>query len=119
MHADREGANNLLRTAAASLVEAFQIARSTRAGKGAVPHAGLMEFFKQAFDRNADPCLEGRVGRIMEYLDSKKQSKAAADCPPWADVSLEALPASTSSRDVVGEHLRVFINECTWRWSKD
>jgi hypothetical protein len=80
----------------------------------------MIEFFKGAFDRTADPCLEGRVGRLMEYLEAKR----AADCeasgiPPWEDVSLKPLKPGAAIRDVVGEHLRVFMGECTWTWSRN
>lgn len=108
MHADREGANNLLRTAPASLIEAHAVGK---AGKG-----GLRVFFREAFDRKADPCLEGRVGRIMEYLDAKRQAGSSVKAPPWQDVSLNKLLPEATQQDIIGEHLRVFVNECTWRW---
>lgn len=108
MHADREGANNLLRTAPASLIEAYAVGR---AGKG-----GLRAFFREGFDRKADPCLEGRVGRIMEYLDAKRQAGSSVKAPPWQDVSLNKLAAGATQQEIIGEHLRVFVNECTWRW---
>lgn len=111
MHGNRDGANALLRNAPASLLEAFQTAK-TRKG-------GLLEFFKGAFDRSADPCLEGRTGRIMEYLEGTRKGDLGGAGPPWEDVSLRPLPEGTPPRDVTGEHLRVFMNECTWRWATD
>jgi hypothetical protein len=111
MHGDRDGANGLLRTAAASLVEAFQLAKSSKRDP-------MKEFFRNAFDRTADPCLEGRVGRIMEFLELR-QGRGKEDAAPWADVSLQPLARSATSKDLVGEHLRVFVNECTWQWSKE
>lgn len=108
MHASREGSNHTLRTAPACLLEAFQVAQKTRSMK---------KFFKDAFDRKADPCLEGRVDRLMKFIESRG---AALDpgMPPWEDVSLKALPQDSSPQDIVGEHLRVFVAECTWVWSR-
>merc|ERR1719401_1940284 len=79
----------------------------------------MRRFFKEAFDRTADPCLEGRVGRLMEYLDARRQEADAslACAPPWDDVSLRPLNSEAGARDVVGEHLRVFVNECTRKWA--
>lgn len=113
MHGDRDGANALVRMAPATLVEAFGIAK-TRGDAG-------LDFFRTAFDRQADPCLEGRTDRLMAYIEARKPSESAgagAGAPPWEDVSLRSLPPRTSAQDVIGEHLRVFINECTWTWSK-
>merc|ERR1719203_1133006 len=110
MHADREGANHLLRSAPACMVEAFSIARRER--------NGIAGFFREAFDRNADPCLEGRAGRIMEYLQARSQVLAAGAGPSWEDLSLHPLPADAAPQVIVGEHLRVFVNECTWRWAR-
>lgn len=109
MHGNREGANNVLRTAPATLLEAFQIAKTKR--------NGMREFFKDAFDRTADPCLEGRIGRLMEYLEAQGTC-GSSGIPPWEDVSLRTLPPGTPVRDVVGEHLRVFLGECVWAWSQ-
>lgn len=111
MHADRQGSTHLLRTAPASLVEAFAVAKRD--------DAELRRFFKDAFDRNADPCLEGRAGRIMDYLNSQSQVNGAARSPPWEDVALQQLPVDASPQDLVGEHLRVFVSECTWRWAQE
>jgi len=110
-HADRQGTIHLLRTAPACLVEAFSHAKRN--------DTELRRFFKDAFDRHADPCLEGRVGRIMEYLNSTSQVHGAAQTPPWEDVSLRQLPPDASPQDFVGEHLRVFVSECTWRWAQE
>eukprot|EP00927_Polykrikos_kofoidii_P070707 TRINITY_DN67107_c0_g1_i1.p1 TRINITY_DN67107_c0_g1~~TRINITY_DN67107_c0_g1_i1.p1 ORF type:complete len:535 (-),score=75.07 TRINITY_DN67107_c0_g1_i1:320-1924(-) len=114
MHAERQGANHVLMTAPACLVEAFQLNK----------HWNLdsMTFFKGAFDRLADPCLEGRVGRLMaftECLVAKFDSSYNSLGPPWDDVSLRPLPAESSPLERTGEHLRVFIAECTWRWSQN
>lgn len=114
MHGDREGANFLLRSAPGVLIEAFTIAKG-------LPGRTVLDFFKKAFDRRADPCLEGRTGRLLEYIE---ESRAAADpsslsLPPWEDVSLKSLPKGSSLREVVGDHLRVFMNECTWTFSKE
>mmetsp|Transcript_90714 Transcript_90714/g.142435 ORF Transcript_90714/g.142435 Transcript_90714/m.142435 type:complete len:426 (+) Transcript_90714:56-1333(+) len=112
MHGDREGAKNLVRSAPASLLEAFAIAKTRR--------SGLTEFFRGAFDRTADPCLEGRLGRLMEYLEAKRSADCeATGIPPWEDVSLKPLKPDAAVRDVVGEHLRVFMGECTWTWSRN
>lgn len=111
MHAERDGSNHLLRTSPASLIEAFQLSKAD-------PGGPLM-FFKTAFDRTADPCLEGRMGRVMEYIESRRRAAdpAASCAPPWEDVTLRVLPEGSPVREVIGEHLRVFVAECTWRWA--
>lgn len=108
MHASRDGSNHTLRTAPACLLEAFQIAQKTQSMK---------KFFKEAFDRKADPCLEGRVDRLMKFIESRG-SHLDPGMPHWEDVSLKALPQSSSPQEIVGEHLRVFVAECTWAWSR-
>jgi len=111
MHGERPGANALLRTGGPCLIEAFALAKTRK--------NGMVEFFKGAFDRKADPCLEGRTARILEYLESKGgKDLGSATTPPWEDVSLRPLPPSATPQDIVGEHLRVFVSECTWRWSR-
>ncbi|CAK0813143.1 unnamed protein product [Prorocentrum cordatum] len=108
MHGDRPGANGVLRSAGPSLVRAFQVSRTTR--------GGALEFFKVAFDREADPCLEGRVSRLLDYLE-KHESAASPSAAPWEDVSLRPLAASATPTDIVGEHLRVFMGERTYEWA--
>mmetsp|Transcript_38661 Transcript_38661/g.106500 ORF Transcript_38661/g.106500 Transcript_38661/m.106500 type:complete len:410 (-) Transcript_38661:174-1403(-) len=111
MHGDRAGADHLLRSAPTTLLEAFAVARARR--------NGVREFFAEAFDRSADPCLEGRTSRLLTYLEARRQTSGdTSGVPPWEDVSLRALPPDASARDVVGEHLRVFVGECTWSWSR-
>lgn len=113
MHGDRPGAQALLRSAPSTLLEAFRLSRQIKRG-------GTLSFFKGAFDRTADPCLEGRVGRILEFLEKNRgKTLTSAGQAPWEDVSLAPLPASTPPDGVVGEHLRVFVNECTWRWAEE
>mmetsp|Transcript_128391 Transcript_128391/g.256451 ORF Transcript_128391/g.256451 Transcript_128391/m.256451 type:complete len:514 (+) Transcript_128391:121-1662(+) len=113
MHAEREGANHVLRQAPACLVEAYQLARA-EAG-------GTLTFYKSAFDRTADPCLEGRFGRLIEYIERRRASSDPKACrgPSWEDVTLKTLPQDVSAQEVVGEHLRVFIAECTWQWAQE
>lgn len=108
MHGDRPGANGVLRSAGPSLVGAFQVSRTTR--------GGTLEFFQAAFDREADPCLEGRVSRLLNYLE-KYSSTASPSVAPWEDVSLRPLAESATPTDIVGEHLRVFMGECTYEWA--
>ena len=79
----------------------------------------VKEFFSEAFDRSADPCLEGRIARVMEYLEKRGKGVTHGHTPPWEDVSLRALGPEAEVNDIVGDHLRVFLNECTWRWSID
>lgn len=112
MHAERDGANHVLRQAPASLVEAYQLARAET--------GGTLTFYKSAFDRTADPCLEGRFGRIMDYIERRRASLDPKACrgPSWEDVSLKTLPEDAPAQEVVGEHLRVFIAECTWQWAQ-
>jgi len=82
---------------------------------------GPGRFFREAFDRKADPCLEGRVGRLLEYLDSEQYKGNGVEVPPWDDMSLRPEVLSDPGvlpEAIVGEHLRVFVNECTWTWSR-
>jgi len=114
MHADREGAAHLLRSAGANLLQAFVAARKDK--------AGTTGFFREAFDRSADPCLEGRANRVLEYLQSRSQVPGAAlgaigTQPPPGDLAVELPAEGASPKAVVGEYLRVFVNECTWRWA--
>jgi len=111
MHGERDGANALLRNAPNYLIEAFEVSKATRNGP--------LEFFKTAFDRTADPCLEGRTGRILEYLEKHRKGNTPVQTAPWEEVSLRPLPRTAQPRDVIAEHLRVFVNECTWRWSRE
>eukprot|EP00929_Paragymnodinium_shiwhaense_P013001 TRINITY_DN120869_c0_g1_i1.p1 TRINITY_DN120869_c0_g1~~TRINITY_DN120869_c0_g1_i1.p1 ORF type:complete len:503 (-),score=87.20 TRINITY_DN120869_c0_g1_i1:462-1970(-) len=120
MHAERSGASHLLRTAPAALVEAFQLA-THGAESAEAKHRRASAFFREAFDRTADPCLEGRVARLLEFIEKSASQrdacKGSATLPPWEDVSLRALPLKAEPMDIVGEHLRVFMAECTWNWS--
>lgn len=111
MHADRQGTEHLLRTAPAVLVEAFHMSKKDPAGP--------LGFFRNAFDRNADPCLEGRTGRMLAYLEPRRGGRRSDAVPPWEDVTLRQLPEGTSSLDLLGEHLRVFLAERTWSWSRE
>jgi len=112
MHANREGSNHVLRTAPACLIDCFQASKEDPRGS--------LNLFKKGFDRTGDPCLEGRTKLLMEYLESERPAsdESSAGMPPWEDVSLQVLPKGSVPRDVVAEHLRVFIAECTWRWSR-
>jgi len=113
MHGDRSGAQATLRQAPGTLISAFAVARGRR--------GGICQFFREAFDRTADPCLEGRVSRMMTYLEMRGGQKglASAGAPPWEDVSLQNLGDKATPEDVVGDHLRVFMAECTWAWSRE
>jgi hypothetical protein len=113
MHGDRSGAQATLRQAPGTLISAFAVARAR--------NHGIRQFFKEAFDRTADPCLEGRVSRLMMYLEMRGGQKglAAVDAPPWEDVSLQSLGDKATPEEVVGDHLRVFMAECTWAWSRE
>lgn len=110
MHADREGANHVLRSAAGTMLQAFEVAK-----RDAV---GVEGFFREAFDRTADPCLEGRAGRLLEYLQSRSQVPGAVrGRPPPGDLAVELPGAGAEPEAVVGEYLRVFVNDCTWRYA--
>lgn len=111
MHGDREGAVAMLKSAPQSLLEAFRLSK--------VSKKGSLGFFQDAFDKTADPCLEGRVSRLLEYIEKEGSAASGrAGVPPWEDVSLRPLADDASPVDVVGEHLRVFVNECTWGWAR-
>ncbi|CAJ1357777.1 unnamed protein product [Effrenium voratum] len=99
MHADRPGSEHLLRTAPDLLLQAFALAKQDPDGP--------LVFFNQAFDRMSDPCLEGRVGRLAEYMSRRVKGAQAAE-----DFFIQQNP-SASVEAVVGEFLRVFGNECT------
>eukprot|EP00438_Fugacium_kawagutii_P009436 Skav202047 [mRNA] locus=scaffold1138:382123:397889:- [translate_table: standard] len=109
MHGDREGSNALLRSAPGAMLEAYQAAKAS---------GTMMQFFRKAFDRpcQADPCLEGRTSRLMQFAEQQRVS--GGSMPPWEDISVQRLAADASVKDVAGEHLRVFCNECTWQWAK-
>ncbi|CAK9008806.1 Hypothetical protein SCF082_LOCUS10025 [Durusdinium trenchii] len=107
MHGDREGSNALLRSAPGAMLEAYQSAKAS---------GSILDFFRKAFDRQADPCLEGRTSRLMHFAEQRRV--AGGTMAPWEDVSLQPLPEDAAVKDVAGEHLRVFCNECTWLWAK-
>jgi len=116
MHGDRQGANSVLESAPLCLLKAFKAAQDET---GAV----TADFFREAFDRQADPCLEGRVGRLMQYLQ-KKSKELSEGSLPSEDFAIE-LPttsptgAHAQTRDaLVGEYLRVFTNSCVLRWAQ-
>jgi len=113
MHGDRDGAAVVLRSAPPILIEGFELAKASIA-KGAV------DFFSNGFDRNADPCLEGRLGRLMAYVEAHRTAEGGSHQvgPPWEDVSLQHVDATSSPLDFVAEHVRVFMAECTWRWCR-
>lgn len=112
MHGDRAGANAVVRSAPEALLEAFGIARRK---------SMLETFFTgQAFDRTADPCLEGRLGRMYAFLELHGSTEVASDAePPPGDVVLELQPAGSPVEKVVGEYLRVFRNTCIYKWAQD
>lgn len=99
MHADRPGAAVALREGPEVLLAAFGTAKS--AGQ-------LQRFFAQAFDRHRDPCLEGRVALLMEFL---------------ADLTISA-PRSTCTESKgtvefrVGSLLTAFREQCFSRFTE-
>mmetsp|Transcript_93241 Transcript_93241/g.259747 ORF Transcript_93241/g.259747 Transcript_93241/m.259747 type:complete len:521 (-) Transcript_93241:139-1701(-) len=114
MHGDRPGANGVLRTAPEALLRAFALARRRHQ---------IPEFFSgEAFDRTADPCLEGRLGRILAYLEAHAAEAegegAAPGDPAPGEVHVEPMPEGSPVEKVVGEHLRVFRNQCIHRWAQ-
>jgi len=60
MHADRIGTSVTIREAPGIFLNAFRL--STQLGR-------QREFFDRCFDRRHDPCLEGRVGLVVEFLE--------------------------------------------------
>jgi len=106
MHGNREGSNTLLRTASPTLIQAFAVAKQD---------GDFLTFFHEAFDRQSDPCLEGRVEKLMRYLEARTLCNVSGQ-PEWEDMSLRPLLPTAGPEDIVGEHLRVFMNECTWSW---
>lgn len=110
MHGDRPGANGIVRAAPEVLLRAFALARSL---------GELSAFFREAFDRTADPCLEGRVGRLLTFLEQRaERSDSASGEPPAGDLTAEALPRGSKAEHVVGEHLRVFSHRVVWDWAR-
>lgn len=148
MHADRPGANGILRSAPEVLLRAFDVARRKRI---------VEEFFTgEAFDRMADPCLEGRLGRILAFLEVHAPRDEESPCnvcsgtgrvtkgllwstvvtckrckgtgrisgapsdsdAPPSDVAVETMPEGSPPEKVVGEYLRVFRNLCIQRWAR-
>lgn len=109
MHGDRPGANGIVQAAPDVLLRAFALARVR----------GETEcFFREAFDRTADPCLEGRVGRLLMFLERHADLEGAGEGPPAGDLAAEALPRGSGADRVVGEHLRVFNNRIVWDWAQ-
>jgi len=148
MHADRPGANGILRSAPEVMLRAFDVARRKRI---------VEEFFSgEAFDRMADPCLEGRLGRILAFLEAHAPRDEESPCnvcsgtgrvtkgllwstevvckrckgtgrisgapsvsdAPPADVAVETMPVGSAPEKVVGEYLRVFRHLCIQRWAR-
>mmetsp|Transcript_43366 Transcript_43366/g.120001 ORF Transcript_43366/g.120001 Transcript_43366/m.120001 type:complete len:382 (-) Transcript_43366:139-1284(-) len=109
MHGNRAGANAALRVAPETMLEAFSVARE----EGVV-----LEFFQTAFDKTADPCLEGRLGRLLAFLEDRHSYDDSPDEPPWGDLCVEPLADDASAEHVIGEHLRTFNNLCVWRWAQ-
>jgi hypothetical protein len=106
MHGNRQGSNMLLQNAPSTLLKAFAVAN--RKGE-------LKAFFKEAFDRCSDPCLEGRVDLLITYVVNRTVLTDTCQ-PPVEDMAVQPLQPSATAHDIIGEHLRVFINECTWVW---
>merc|ERR1711963_658858 len=111
MHAEREGSINLLRTAPACLLEAYALAKAE--------HRGPLTFFRKAFDRTADPCLEGRVSRLLAYIEERQGRHGNSEVPPWEDVSLRTLPPGSAPADILGAPMRargVCMGACRGSW---
>lgn len=109
MHGDRPGANGIVRAAPEVLLRGFTVAR----GRGEIER-----FFREAFDRTADPCLEGRVGRLLTFLERNADQEGSGEEPPAGDLVAEALPKGSTADRVIGEHLRVFNNRVVWDWAR-
>mmetsp|Transcript_80720 Transcript_80720/g.261639 ORF Transcript_80720/g.261639 Transcript_80720/m.261639 type:complete len:210 (-) Transcript_80720:49-678(-) len=59
------------------------------------------------------------MGRLLSYLEKESMvASGKVSMPPWEDVSLQPLREGAPPMDIVGEHLRVFVNECTWTWAQ-
>lgn len=78
-----------VRHAGDALLEAFSLGRDSPA-----------EFFREGFDRLADPCLEGRYGRLTEFIE-RKSTGLPGD---WEDFSysLGGVLSGMSSSPAVG-----------------
>eukprot|EP00928_Gymnodinium_smaydae_P024256 TRINITY_DN19681_c0_g3_i1.p1 TRINITY_DN19681_c0_g3~~TRINITY_DN19681_c0_g3_i1.p1 ORF type:complete len:463 (+),score=62.91 TRINITY_DN19681_c0_g3_i1:53-1390(+) len=75
-------------------------------------------FFRTAFSSSSDPCLEGRI-RVLEGYLMSKHSESGSGGPSLEDVVVRNLGQSATNVEKVGEYLRVFRNECVWRWAQE
>eukprot|EP00928_Gymnodinium_smaydae_P024258 TRINITY_DN19681_c0_g3_i3.p1 TRINITY_DN19681_c0_g3~~TRINITY_DN19681_c0_g3_i3.p1 ORF type:complete len:458 (+),score=58.12 TRINITY_DN19681_c0_g3_i3:57-1376(+) len=105
-HGAKGNSDHLLTLAGELLIDAFEASEDP------------VHFFKTAFSRSSDPCLEGRIRLLEGYLMSK-QSDAAGGGPSLDDVVARHLGHKATTLDIVGEYLRVFRNECIWRWAQE
>jgi hypothetical protein len=108
----------------------------------------LSKFFSEAFDREADPCLEGRVGRLQEFIEQsaaywrsgrgggggggekenekeaegEEQGEGAEDVEMilnWRDFNLIFEDSAANDRVAgLAECMRVYINSAQYKYSK-
>lgn len=106
MHGDRAGASAVVAAAPLTLLRAFRVAQKN--GDNGV------NFFTTAFERDADPCLEGRLSHLLQYIEESPSFQVEAGTEsqegvPWKDTCLD-LRAKLDPQGLVGEYLRVFTN---------
>jgi len=55
---------------------------------------------------------------FLENHPAEDMSPESSAKPAWHELTVEPFPPDASVLDVIGEHLRVFINSCTWAWAQ-
>eukprot|EP01102_Stenamoeba_stenopodia_P023054 TRINITY_DN980_c0_g1_i2.p1 TRINITY_DN980_c0_g1~~TRINITY_DN980_c0_g1_i2.p1 ORF type:complete len:502 (-),score=174.98 TRINITY_DN980_c0_g1_i2:218-1723(-) len=118
LHGDRPEANSIVESAFSVLMTAFKLAKA---------EGDFKKFFTTAFDRTADPCLEGRVGRLQLYIENspyhwKKDGANGAEdimMVKWRDFNLLFEERANEEKEACfGEFLRVFLNTTALKYAK-
>lgn len=116
MHGDRLGVNAIVSSSPGTLCKCYLTVKKNG------PKA-IKKFFKLAFSRDSDPCLEGRVSLLLRFIEEmpefqKEAGTVSKEGVPWADTSLD-FRAKLDAKGLVGEYMRVYINLQTAQYAKD